>query len=252
MTSNDPTDAPDRRPSRHADPDVGSASAMATIRFYFEGMAGTHLEDALQALRDTGSADALYDHSLRAMEPDDLEWPDVSAARDEAQGWRVTHSRRALLFAAFSAEAYVNDFLFEHWHGKDRNALEGLSTVDKYALLSRFAGRDPVLERGRDPLQRIKWLFDRRNELVHAKPKEDKDLTWDPENHNPTAAAKSIIAVAEGAATLAGTAPEASVLSYVLAERKALLKYGRCPLPDVFDDPSPSSLLSEAQRKARS
>jgi hypothetical protein len=28
----------------------------------FEGMAGTHLEDALRALRDTGSADALYGH----------------------------------------------------------------------------------------------------------------------------------------------------------------------------------------------
>jgi hypothetical protein len=222
---------------------------MATIKLYFEGMAGTHLEDALRALRHTGSADALYDHKLRSMDPRELDWPDVSLARDEAESRRLTHSRRALLFAAFSAEAYANDFLFEEWSGKDREALQALSTVDKYALLPGFAGRASVLERGRNPLQRIKWLFDRRNELVHAKPREDRDLTWEPENHNPTAAAESIIAVAEGATTLAGEAPEASVLSYVLAERKSLVKYGRRPLPDIHDEPSPSSLLSEARRK---
>jgi hypothetical protein len=223
---------------------------MASIKLYFESMAGTHLKDALRDLRDTGSADALYNHKLRSMDPEELDWPDVSVARDEAESWRVTYSRRALLFAAFSAEAYSNDFLFEEWRGKDRKALQMLSTVDKYALLPGFAGRAPIFDRGRDPLQRIKWLFDRRNELVHAKPREDKDLTWGPENHNPVAAAESILAVAEGAATLAGGAPEASVLSYVLAERKALLKYGKRPLPDINDEPAPADLLSEARRKA--
>ena len=223
---------------------------MATIKFYFEGMAGTHLEDALRALRDTGSADALYDHKIRSTEPKELDLPDLSLANDEAEGWRVTYSRRALLFAAFSAEAYANDFLYGEWSGQDRKGLQMLSTVDKYALLPGFAGRKSVLDRGRDPLQQIKWLFDRRNELVHAKPHEDKDLTWEPENHNPAAAAASIVAVAEGAATLAGGAPEASVLSYVLAEREALLKYGKRPLPDIYDEPSPASLLSEARRQA--
>ncbi len=223
---------------------------MASIKLYFESMAGTHLEDALRALRDTGSADALYDHKLRSMDTKELEWADVSVARDIAESWRITYSRRALLFAAFSAEAYANDFLFEEWSGKDREALQVLSTVNKYALLPGFAGRESVLARGRDPLQRIKWLFDRRNELVHAKPQEDKDLTWEPENHNPIAAAESILAVAEGAAMLAGEAPEASVLSYVLAEREALLKYGQRPLPDIHDEPAPTNLLSEARRKA--
>ncbi len=223
---------------------------MASIKLYFESMAGTHLEDALRALRDTGSADALYDHKLRSMDPKELDWPDVSAARDEAQGRRVTYSRRALLFAAFSAEAYANDFLFEEWSGKDRKALQALSTVDKYALLPGLAGKEVSLDRGSNPLQQIKWLFDRRNELVHAKPREDKDLTWEPENHNPVAAAKSILAVAEGAAVLAGEAPEASVLSYVLTECKALLQYGKRPLPDIHDEPAPTNLLSEARRKA--
>jgi hypothetical protein len=223
---------------------------MASIKLYFESMAGTHLEDALRALRDTGSADALYDHRLRSMDPKELDWADVSVARDIAESWRITYSRRALLFAAFSAEAYANDFLFEEWRGsKDREALQALSTVNKYALLPGFAGRGAVLDRGHDPLQQIKWLFDRRNELVHPKPHEDKDLTWEPENHNPVAAAKSILAVAEGAALLAGGAPEASVLSYALAESKALLKYGKRPLPAVHDEPAPTDLLSEARRK---
>lgn len=222
---------------------------MVTIKFYFEGMAGTHLEDALRALRDTASADALYNHRTRSIEPKELDWSDVSLARDEAESWRITYSRRALLFAAFSAEAYANDFLFAEWSGQDRKALQMLSTIEKYALLPGFAGRKSPLDRGRDPLQRIQWLFDRRNELVHAKPREDKDLTWEPENHNPAAAAESIVAVAEGAAALAGGAPEASVLSYVLAEREALLKYGKRPLPDIHDEPSPASLLAEARRQ---
>jgi hypothetical protein len=85
---------------------------------------------------------------------------------------------------------------------------------------------------------------------VHAKPHEDKDLTWEPENHNPAAATASIVAAAEGAATLAGGAPEASVLSYVLLEREALLEYGKRPLPGIHDEPSPVSLLSEARRRS--
>ena len=49
---------------------------------------------------------------------------------------------------------------------------------------------------------------------------------------------------------LVGGAPEASVLSFVLAERKALLKYAKRPLPGIHDEPVPTNLLSEARRKA--
>jgi hypothetical protein len=108
---------------------------MPKFQFYFETMAGTHLEDSLRALRDAGSADALYDPSLRTTNPNAISFEDFSLARDEAAGWRVTYCRRALLFAAFAAEAYANDFLYDKWGGQDRDALERLSTVDKYALL---------------------------------------------------------------------------------------------------------------------
>lgn len=107
---------------------------MSRFQFYFETMAGTHLEDSLRALRDAGSADALYDPSLRTSDPNSISYEDVSLARAEAEGWRVTYCRRALLFAAFAAEAYANDFLYDKWGGQDRDALERLSAVDKYAL----------------------------------------------------------------------------------------------------------------------
>jgi hypothetical protein len=225
---------------------------MSEIHFYFETMAGTHLQDSVRALRDAGSPDALYNPSLRASNPNTISYEDVCLARDEAEGWRVTYCRRALLFAAFAAEAYANDFLYEKWSGQDRDALRKLSTVDKYAILSALAGETTTLDRSREPLQSIKWLFDRRNELVHAVPRGgDRDLTWDPANHNPVAAANSIVAVADAAAKLTGEVPRASVVSYVLGERQALLEYGKRAaekLPEIHDPPSPDLLL-EARRQ---
>jgi hypothetical protein len=222
---------------------------VATFKLYFETMAGTHLTDAVAALRDSCSADALYPAAIREATPDELDWTDVSLARDLAESRRVNHSRRALLFAAFAAEAYANDFLYEHWTGKDQEVLDKLSTPDKYAMLPGFAGVGTVLVRGEHPLQQIKWLFSRRDELVHPKPGGKKDLTWNPEDHNPIAAAESIVAVTEGAEALVGVAPEASVLGYVLAEGKALLEYGHRPLPDLDDESAPDDLLREVRRR---
>jgi hypothetical protein len=224
---------------------------MPELHFYFETMAGTHLQDSVRALRDAGSPDALYHPKLHATDPDGVSYEDFSLARDEAEGRRVTYCRRALLFAAFAAEAYANDFLWEKWTGQDRDALQKLSTVDKYAILPALAGATGILDRGREPLQRIKWLFDRRNELVHAAPRDDRDLTWDPTNHNPAAAAASIVAVADAAAKLTGEVPRASVVSHVLSERRALLGYGKRAaekLPEIHDPPSPDLLLEARQR----
>jgi hypothetical protein len=151
---------------------------MSGLQFYFETMAGTHLEDSLRALRDSGSADALYAPSLLTTDPDAISYEDFSIARDEAHGWRVAYCRRALLFAAFAAEAYANDFLYERWGGQDRDGLDRLSTVDKYAFLPALAGTAVLLNRGEEPLQKIRWLFDRRNELVHPKPRGEPSCVW--------------------------------------------------------------------------
>lgn len=219
---------------------------MPNLTIYFESMAGMHLADAVRALRDAGSADALYEPSLRATDPGYIGYDELSIARDIAHGERVSFCRRALLFAAFAAEAYANDFLYDKWDGKDREALQKMSTVDKYALLPRCVDSAAGLDRGREPLQKMRWLFQRRDELVHAAPK-DKDVTYDPDNHNPRAAAQSIVAVADAASALAGGAPDGSVLSRVVAHRQALLDYGERAagdVPGVHDPASPTDLLS--------
>jgi hypothetical protein len=46
-----------------------------------------------------------------------------------------------MLFAAFAAEAYINEFIAEHFAGKDYEALEKLSTVDKYVLATESRRR---------------------------------------------------------------------------------------------------------------
>lgn len=203
-----------------------------------------HLADSVRALRDAGSPDALYDPVLRAKDHEDIGYDDFSMARDIAHGERVAYSRRGLLFAAFAAEAYANDFLYENWHGKNRDALQKLSTIDKYALLSTLSGAS-ALGRGREPLQKIKWLFQRRDELVHAAPK-SRDLTYDPDNHNPRAVAQAIVAVADAVVALNGGAPDGSFLGRVIAHRQALLDYGERAagdVPAIHERPSPVELL---------
>jgi hypothetical protein len=225
--------------------------AMPKFQLYFETMAGSHVSDAVRALRDAGSADALFDPVLRATDPDRLAWEDVSLACDEAEAVRVTHSRRALLFAAFAAEAYANDFLYSISGGQDRDALQKLPTVDKYALLPMFAGRASSLDRGKEPLQTIRWLFKRRDELVHAAPR-GPDLTYDPANHNPREAARCVVAVADAVAALNGEIAGGSIVGYVLAERGALLAYGEHAtneLPEIHAAPSPIDLLIGARRR---
>lgn len=212
----------------------------------FESMAGMHLADSIRALRDAGSADALYDPSLRGTDRNDIDYDEISIAMDIAYGECVSYCRRALLFAAFAAEAYANDCLYERWRGKDRDALQKLSTVDKYVFLPTLAGATDVLDRGREPLQKVRWLFQRRDELVHAAPK-GRDLTYDPDNHNPRAAVQSIVAVADAVVALNGGAPDGSVLSRVVAHRQALLDSGEraaSAIPAIHDPPSPVDLLS--------
>jgi hypothetical protein len=218
---------------------------VANFEIYFESMAGFHLADSVRALRDAGSPDALYDPLLRLTDRDQVEYEDYSMASDIAHGESVSYSRRALLFAAFAAEAYANDFLYEKRSGQDRAALQKLSTVDKYAILPGLTGAVSTLSRAQEPLQKLKWLFQRRDELVHAAPK-GKDLTYDPVNHNPRAAAESIVAVTDAAVALHGAAPKGSILSRALARRQALLEYGArsaASLPGIHDSPSPLDLL---------
>lgn len=225
---------------------------MARLEIYFETMAGTHLSDSVRALRDSGSSDALYDPSLRAADPGDVDDAWFSISRDEAEYERVSYSRWALLFAAFAAEAYANDILYDQCAEQDRAALRWLPTVDKYVRLSQLVTGPVQFTRGREPIQTLKWLFKRRDELVHAAPR-GEDLTYRPEDHNPRAAAKCIVAVADAASGLSEDVHAKSILGHVLAERTALLAYGERAahgLPHFRDPPSDLDLLQNARLRA--
>jgi len=218
---------------------------MVKLKLYFESMAGIHLRDAVRALRDSGSAETLYDSKIRAADPGVVDHTTFSIARDEAEGERVSFSRWALLFAAFAAEGYANDFLYEQRDGQDREVLQRLSTVDKFVLLSELAGRKDLLSRDREPMQTIKWLFQRRDELVHARPR-GEDLTYHPRNHNPRRAARCVVAVADAACRLFDDEPSGAYRSRVLVGGRTLIEYGGKAadvLPDLHAEPSALDLV---------
>jgi hypothetical protein len=223
---------------------------MPTLELYFETIAGAHLTDALEALRDAGSSDGLYDRATRDTSRSDQTYDWVTLVEQEAIARQVVLSRRALLYAAFAAEAYVNEFLSEHFQGADRETLDRLPTVEKYVLLPRLVRDLEVLRRGHEPMQRLVWLFHRRNELVHPKPDgKEKHLDHHPEDHNPDSAAQSIVAVAEAAAVL--ESPDGphrkSMIARVQSSRARLLSFGReatSTLPRPADPPAPPSLLA--------
>ena len=196
----------------------------------------------------------LYEPRLRSASPDEVDYEWFAIAKDEARYERVSHSRRALLFAAFAAEAYANDFLYARWEGQEREALRWRPTVDKYVELSQLTGASVPLTRGAEPIQTPRWLFARRDELVHAAPR-GEDLTYKPENHNPRDVARCIVAVADAASRLINDVHSKSVLKYVLTERQAILNYGMQAagaLPSFRDAPSEVDLLRNARRRTES
>src|SRR5687768_7647136 len=93
-------------------------------------LAGIYLLDALQAVRNAGSADTLYDADIREDHSGiDREWVRRLAAQR-----RDGYSRTALVLAAFSAEAYINEFLEARVTERDFDALDRLSTPEKYVF----------------------------------------------------------------------------------------------------------------------
>ncbi|MGN6188769.1 MAG: hypothetical protein ACTHOE_07710 [Conexibacter sp.] len=226
---------------------------MALIRIYFESMAGTHLLDAIDALRSSGSFDALYGEGSRA-DCGDWDYPDWDIADQIAEGRRMAYSRHALLFAAFAMEGYANDFVFEHVDDEaDRKPLLWMSTPEKLVLLPRLLDAGTPLDRGQEPWSTVRWLFRRRDELVHAKTldRSRRLVGENPAVHNPLRAAKAITAVAEAAMRLKPV-PE-SVAGTVTAEREWFLSFGRrahrrLPRPS---DPVVADLYEAARRRRR-
>jgi hypothetical protein len=132
-------------------------------------LAGDYIEQALTALHASGDPGSLWPHWARdrAAEDPDAElgfgWINAELARRR-------HSRTAILFAALSAEAYINEFLARHLVGRDLAAVDRLPTVDKYVVGTRLVLGEVVFDRAHEPAQTIAMLFKVRDKLVHPKP----------------------------------------------------------------------------------
>ncbi|MGN6187368.1 MAG: hypothetical protein ACTHOE_00585 [Conexibacter sp.] len=126
------------------------------------------------------------------------------ASRDAARR-RVRYSRAAILFAAFAAEAYINEFISAYAKGRDRDALDRLQPIAKYTLAPRLALARPLFRRDAEPLRTIADLFKQRDVLVHPKPgrgiTEPSPWLADP-LYNPLQATMYVVCVAAAARVL--------------------------------------------------
>jgi hypothetical protein len=75
-----------------------------------------------------------------------------------------------MLFVAFAAEAYINEFIAAYFTGNDRNAIDRMPPAEKYTLAPRLALGKALFPRGVEPVQTIARLFKQRDLLVHPKP----------------------------------------------------------------------------------
>jgi hypothetical protein len=198
-----------------------------------------YLQDAAEALTACGSAPDLYVKLL----------PIPARARDDAERYvkvregpnmQARFARNSILFSAFAAEAYVNGFLSERLSKADFEAIDRLSTAEKYAVGVSYAQRAQAFERGSEPAQTLKRLFDARNALAHPKPgKRVTRSVVDPEN-----AAGFLVGAARAALALDDRGDHvADLIASNAAEVIAWGKKwtGRVP---PFDAPRPTDLLN--------
>jgi len=119
-----------------------------------------------------------------------------------AMNRRLSLLRGSVLFSAFAAEAFANEFLSSVLSPADAEAADRLATPDKLLLGPRLAGLESSLDRGREPLQRIIQLNQVRNALVHPRPggyaAYMQDLSESEEEQiGPKAVGKYLVAVAK-------------------------------------------------------
>ena len=128
--------------------------------------------EGVEALELAGNADGIYPawylDDARAAKAEDGDR--LRQARDYAARERVKLSRRAILYSAFAAEAFVNEFMTMYFDGRDLETLDRLATVEKYVLVPRVALGETLFDRATEPTQTLRRLFALRSTLVHPKP----------------------------------------------------------------------------------
>ena len=168
--------------------------------------AEAYLTQAAEALRSAGDPRFLWYSDIPDRYGEDSVLGPAQQASD-AGNRRLRALRSAVIFTALAVEAYANDFLSEVLVPADVDVLERLPTLEKLLLGPRLANLDSAFDRGAEPIQTIKKLFEVRNGLVHARGGgygpfmqylKDKDY----EDFGPKACGRYIRRVAETIATL--------------------------------------------------
>jgi hypothetical protein len=197
-------------------------------------LGGSYLHEAIEALEDSGNPVGLYSDWFRSSKPEgrDKRNSDLEMAR--AGDRRTALSRRVILYAAFAAESFINEFMSMHFAGSDLRTLDRLPTAEKYALAPRLALGRELFDRSREPLQTIARLFRLRDMLVHPKP--GRAVTSQAKGgadplFNPGVAASMLVAAAEGAEALLREATVGDKwnmwASSVAIGREGVIEFGR-------------------------
>lgn len=169
-------------------------------------LASSHLLQALEAFDDACTPEALLT-SRRS-------WP--LKPGDPPSAWRTLAGVRqrsfcctSTLFAAFAAEAYVNDFLSVHL--KPKVSTKRFDTVDRWPTLRKYTkGVEQayacLFRQGDEVMSDLERLFAVRNQLAHGRPGTGPPMAHMPdpawrELYPPIQVASWLVAVA-GAASL--------------------------------------------------
>ena len=226
-------------------------------------LAADYLTEAVDALRSACSPAALYDSLILAAAPRATEESWFLLAANQALERRVRFSRNAMLFSAFAAEAYINEFITQHSAGQDLAILDRLATVEKYVFAPRLLLGRSLFPRDQEPLQSLRALFRQRDVLVHPKPEKGVPEAVRAESrveayaadpmYNPSRAAGFLVAVAEAATVIVregelgnGVDPHAQTVADGREDllRSAAHATERLPRPDdlgVSDPPGAST-----------
>jgi hypothetical protein len=129
-------------------------------------LTGAYLYQAAEALDAAGDPD-------RVAPKIDVEGGPIGAmsrALGRAKAARMRYCRTSILFSALAAEAYINQYLSAKLSSSDFDAVDRMSTVDKYVIGPRTSGAGTLFRRDGRIVPQLRELFRLRHRLVHPKP----------------------------------------------------------------------------------
>ena len=100
----------------------------------------------------------------------------------QAEHRRIASLSTAVVFAAFAAEAYINEYLgalAKDYGREDRKALDHMRVLQKYLFGPKIVSGKRLFVRGKPPIPELEALFTLRNKLAHPKPGFGPGLIFD-------------------------------------------------------------------------